>query len=149
MFEQHRGQRRTTPDDQVRPGLCLCLDAANALDDVRSKILDRPLFKTLRPVGRDVFRRRIYAVRHRTPRGFRPEAAPDIVGSTAKQQIESVALGRDNGFSSSRVVMRHRPSAVLEAATGIFLWAARRLNHAVERDMLEDPDRSHKISSSL
>jgi len=51
VFEQRRCQRRAAPDDQVRPGLRL--DPANALDDVRSKGLDRPPSKTLRPVQPD------------------------------------------------------------------------------------------------
>ena len=71
--------------------------AANALDDVRSKVLDRPPSKTVRPLGRDVFRRLVQTVRHRTVLGFRPIVAPDIVGSAAQQQIESLAVPRVDG----------------------------------------------------
>src|SRR5215475_2709607 len=109
-------------------------------------MLDRSPFKILRPVGRDVFRRCVQTVRHRTLRGFRPKATEDIVGSTTQQQIESVAVCRNNGFSCSSVVMRRRPSAVFETVTCIFLWAAGRLDHAVQRDMLDDPDFSHAVS---
>ena len=39
----------------------LRLDAANVLDDVRPKALERAPFKAFRPVGRDVFRRGVEA----------------------------------------------------------------------------------------
>src|SRR5207249_2188349 len=90
MFEQRRCQRRATPEDQVRA--VRRLDAANALDDVWSKALERAPFKTFRTVGGDIFRCRIEAVRHRTARRLWPEARPDIVGATTKQQIEALAL---------------------------------------------------------
>src|SRR5262245_56988972 len=89
MFEQHRCQRRATPEDQVRA--VLRLDAANALDDVRSKTLEWAPFETVRTVGRDILCGRVEAVRQRTARLW-PEARPDIVGATAKQQIEALAL---------------------------------------------------------
>ncbi len=44
MFEQRRCQCEATPEDKVPAGLRL--DAANALDDVRSKTLD--LFRLLK-----------------------------------------------------------------------------------------------------
>src|SRR6266516_1310943 len=90
MFEQRRCQRGAAPEDKV--GAVLRLDAANALDDVRSKALERTPFKTFRTVGSDKFCCRIEAVRHRTARRLWPEARPDIVGATAKQQIEALAL---------------------------------------------------------
>src|SRR5437667_12851402 len=90
MFEQRRCQRGATPEDKVRA--VLRLDAANALDDVRSKALERAPFKTFRTVGSDIFCCRIEAVRHRTARRLWPEARPDIVGATAKQQIEAPAM---------------------------------------------------------
>ena len=43
MFEQRRCQRGATPEDEVRA--VLRLDAANALDDVRSKALERAFRK--------------------------------------------------------------------------------------------------------
>src|SRR5437899_7632226 len=90
MFEQRRCQRGATPEDKVRA--VLRLDSANALDDVRSKALERAPFKTFRAVGRDIFRCRIDAVRHRTARRLWPVARPNIVGATAKQQIEALAM---------------------------------------------------------
>src|ERR1035437_9228184 len=70
----------------------LRLDAANALDDVRSKGLGRPPCKTFRTVGSDIFCCRIEAVRHRTARRLWPEARPNIVGATPKQQIEALTI---------------------------------------------------------
>src|ERR1044072_7715195 len=90
MFEQRRCQRGATPEDKV--GAVLRLDAANVLDDVRPKALERAPCKTLRAVGGDVLRCRIEAVRHRTARRLRPEARPDIVGATAEQQVEALTL---------------------------------------------------------
>src|SRR5205823_10378604 len=84
MFEQRRCQRGATRQDKV-PAV-LRLDAANALDDVWSNALERAPFKTFRTMGSDIFRRRIEAVRHRTARRLWPEARPEIVGATAKQQ---------------------------------------------------------------
>jgi hypothetical protein len=77
LFEQHRCQRRTAPEDQAWP--VHRLDSANALNDVRSKTLERTPFKTVRPVGLYIFRGRIQAVRERTARGLRPKARSDIV----------------------------------------------------------------------
>src|SRR5712691_9232825 len=90
MFEQRRGQCGAAPKDKVRA--VLRLDAANALDDVRSKALERAPFKTFRTVGSDIFRCRIEAVRHRTARRLWPVVGPDIVGAAAKQQIEALAM---------------------------------------------------------
>src|SRR5258705_7731729 len=90
MFEQHRCQRGATREDKVRA--VLRLDAANAVDDVRSKALERAPFKTFRTMGNDILRCRIEAVPYRTARRLWPEARPDIVGATAKQQIEALAM---------------------------------------------------------
>ena len=53
VFEQRRCQRRTATEDQVRA--VVRFDAANVLDDVRPKALERAPFKAFRPVGRNVF----------------------------------------------------------------------------------------------
>src|ERR1051325_9497692 len=94
MFEQRRCQRGATPEDKVRA--VLRLDAANALDEVRSKALERAPFKTFTTVGGDIFFCRIEAIGHRTARCLWPEARPDIVGATAKQQVEARALRGDD-----------------------------------------------------
>src|SRR4029077_8552018 len=94
MFEQCRCQRGATRENKVRA--VLRLDAANALDDVRSKALERAPFKTFRTMSSDIFCCRIEAVRHRTARRLRPEARPDIVGATAKQQIEALTIRRED-----------------------------------------------------
>src|ERR1700680_5062821 len=99
MFEQRRCQRGATREDKVRAALRL--EAANALDDVRSKALERAPFKTFRTVRRDIFCCRIEAVRHRTARRLWPEARPDVVGATAKQQIEAVAMRGDDCLPAS------------------------------------------------
>src|SRR5437762_12575584 len=93
MFEQRRCQRGATPEDEVRA--VLRLDAANALDDVRSKAFERAPFKTLRTVRRDILCCRVEAIRNRAARRLWPVVRPDIVGATAKQQIEPLAqIGR-------------------------------------------------------
>ena len=91
-------------------------------------------------------RRRVNTVRHRTLRGFRPKAAPDMVRSAAQQQIKNLTVSRDDGRSSIRVGMRPRPSAV-----GIrwVLVRAGGLNHAVQRDVFDDRDLSHRVSFNL
>src|ERR1700736_5045374 len=99
MFEQRRRQRGATPEDKVRA--VLRLDAANALDDVRSKALERAPFESFRTVGSDIFCCRIEAVRHRTARRLWAEARPEIVGATAKQQIEALALRGDDCLPAS------------------------------------------------
>src|ERR1700722_4103257 len=114
MFEQHRCQRGATPEDKARS--FLRLDAANALDDVWSKALERAPFKTLRPVGSDIFCCRIEAVRHRTARRLWPEARPGIVGATAKQQIEAPAMRSNDFISARRGPIGRGPVAVGEIA---------------------------------
>src|SRR6202041_480088 len=100
-------------------------------------------------VGRDVFCRRVQGVRHRAFLGFRPKAAENIVGSTAKQQIEVVGVSRHDGCSPFGTAMWRRPSAVREATTGIFLRPTGRLNHTVQRDMFENLDLSHAVSLNV
>src|SRR5438128_4634385 len=141
MFEDCRCQRGATPEDKVRA--VLRLDAANALDDVRSKALERAPFKTFRTVGSDKFCCRIEAVRHRTARRLWPEARPDIVGATAKQQIEALAIRGEDCISASGGPIGRGPVAVGEIAVigGV-------LKHAVQRDMFHDPDLSHDVSFS-
>src|SRR5207253_7456582 len=136
MFEQRRCQRRATREDKVRA--VLRLDAANALDDVRSEALERAPFKTFRTVGSDIFCCRIEAVRHRTARRLGPEARPDIVGATAKQQIEALALRGEDCISTSGGPIGRGPVAVGEIAVigGV-------LDHAVQRDVFDDFELSH------
>src|ERR1700680_1898284 len=99
MFDKRRCQRGAAREDKVRA--VLRLDAANALDDVRSKAFERAPFKTFRTVGSDIFGCRIEAVRHRTARRLWPEARPDIVGATAKHQIEAPAMRGDDCLPAS------------------------------------------------
>src|SRR5271169_7165148 len=112
MFEQRRCQRGATPEDKVRA--VLRLDAAKALDDVRSKALERAPCKTFRTVGNDIFCCRIEAVRHRTARRLWPEARPHIVGATAKQQIEALAIRGEDCISASGGPIGRVPGAVGE-----------------------------------
>src|SRR5437667_5171477 len=63
VFEQRRCQRGAAPEDEVRA--VLRLDAANALDDVRSKAFERAPFKTPRTVRRDILCCRVEAIRNR------------------------------------------------------------------------------------
>src|SRR5439155_7005733 len=114
MFEQRRCQRGAAREDKV-PAV-LRLDAANALDDVRSKALERAPFKTFRTVGSDEFCCRIEAVRHRTARRLWPEARPDIVGATAKQQIEALAIRGEHCVPASGGPVGRGPVAVGEIA---------------------------------
>src|SRR5580658_9951626 len=100
MFEQGRCQRGATPEDKVRA--VLRLDAANALDDVWSKALERAPFQTFRTVGNDIFCCRIEAVRQRAARRLGPEVRPHIVGATAKQQIEGLAKPGEECLPASR-----------------------------------------------
>src|SRR5208282_1653488 len=53
MLEQRRRQRGATRKDKVRA--VLRLDAANAIDDVRPKTLERLPGKTFRAVSSDIF----------------------------------------------------------------------------------------------
>src|SRR5262245_20180788 len=112
MFEQRRCQRGATPEDKVRA--VLPLDAANALDDVRSKTLEGAPFKTLRTVGRDIFRCRVEAVRKRTARRLWPVVRPDVVSATAKQQIEALVLRGDHGVPAGGGPVGFGPAGVGE-----------------------------------
>src|SRR5258708_39200749 len=99
MLEQRRGQRGAAPENEVRA--VQRLDPANARDDVRSEALERSPCKTFRTVGRDILPCCIEAVRHRTARRLRPEARPDIVGATTKQQVEALALRGNDRIPAS------------------------------------------------
>src|SRR3984957_15403215 len=110
MFEQRRCQRGATPEDKVRASLRL--DAATALDDVRSKALERAPFKAFRTVGNDIFGCRIQAVCHRTARCLWPEARPHIVGATAEQQIEAPAMRGEEFIPASGGPIGHGPVSV-------------------------------------
>src|SRR5712691_13146753 len=142
MFEQRRCQRGATPEDEVRA--VLRLDAANALDDVRSKAFERAPFKTFRTVRSDIFCCRIETVRHRAARRLWPVARPDIVGATAKQQIEALALRGHDCLPTSGGPIGCGPVAVGEIAV-----IAGVLDHAVQRDVFEDLKRSHLSLSVL
>src|SRR5438552_196345 len=136
MFEQRRCQRGAAREDKV--SAVLGLDAANALDDVRSKDLERAPFKTFRTVCRYYICRRIESVRHRTARRHWPEARPDIVGATAKQEIEALAIRGEHCVPASGGPVGRGPVAVGEIAVigGV-------LDHAVQRDVFDDCERSH------
>src|SRR5882762_5726756 len=110
MFEHRRCQRGAAREDKVRA--VLRLDAATALDDVRSKALERAPFKTFRTVSSDIFCCRIEAVRYWTARRLWPEARPDIVGATAKQQIEALALRGHDCLPASGGPIGRGPVAV-------------------------------------
>src|SRR6266403_4926710 len=93
--------------------------------------------------GSDIFCCRTDTVRHRTARRLWPEARPDIVGATAKQQIEAFAMRGEDCISASGGPIGRGPVAVGEIAVigGV-------LNHAVQRDMFHDLDLSHSVSFS-
>jgi hypothetical protein len=106
MFEQRRCQGRAASEDQVRRVfLPDRLDAAKPLDDFRSQALERVPFQTIGPVGCDVFRGRVQAVRERTARGRGPVARPDIVGAPAVQEIEGLAMRRKDRLSGSGIAI--------------------------------------------
>ena len=67
-------------------------DTSNAIHEVRSNGLEWTPFQTLRSVSYDVLRCRIQAVRHGTPRCFRPETRQQVVGSAAKQHVAGLAV---------------------------------------------------------
>src|SRR5262249_58414624 len=73
-----------------------------------------------------------------TARRLWPEARPDIVCATAKQQIEAPAMRGDDYLSASGGPIGRGPVAVGEIA--VF---AGDLDHAVQRDVFEDFELSH------
>src|SRR5215203_394080 len=113
-FEQRRCQRGATRQDEV--WTVLRLDAANIRDDVWSEALEWTPFKTVRTVSDNIFRCRIEAVPDRTARRLWPEARPDVVRATAKQQIETVAMRRHDGVAARGRPIRSAPVAVREIA---------------------------------
>src|SRR5437764_9585103 len=121
MLEHRRRQRGTAREDEVRT--VRRLDAANALDDVRSNALEWTPLETFRTVRDDVLRRRVEAVRERTARRLRPEPRPHVVGATAEQQIEALAMRGEHRISTGRSPIARGPVDVGET---IF---ARRLDH--------------------
>jgi hypothetical protein len=89
-------------------------------------------------MGSDIFCCRIEAVRYRTARRLWPVARPEIVGATAKQQIEALAMRGHDCIPASGGPIGRGPVAVRETA----LFAGG-LDHAVQRDVFDDLDLSH------
>src|ERR1700739_952642 len=139
---ERRCQRGATRKDKVRA--VLRLDAANAVDDVQPKALERAPCKTFRTVGNDIFCCRIEAVRHRTARRLWPEAGPHIIGATTKQQIVALAILGEDCISASGGPIGRGPGAV-----GEIVFIGGLLDHAVQRDMFHDPDLSHTVSLNI
>ena len=63
-----------------------------------------------------IFRCLIEAARLRTARRLRPEARPDVVGATAEQQIEALAIRGEDCISASGGPIGRGPVAVGEIA---------------------------------
>jgi hypothetical protein len=89
-------------------------------------------------VGSDIFCCRIEGVRHRTARRLWPEARQDIVGATAKQQIEAPATRGEECIPASGGPIGRVPVDVGEIVVigGV-------LDHAVKRDVFGDFELSH------
>src|SRR5262249_45682660 len=83
---------------------------------------------------------RIQPVGHRTLRCPGPETRPCIVGAAAKQQVATPAVSLDHHRQPGRAAIRRGPVAVWEV---VFARTAGHLDHAVQRDMLEDPELAH------
>ena len=84
----------------------------------------------------------------RTARRLRPEARPDIVGAPtpAKQQIEVLAMGREDCISASGAAIGCCLVAV--GVIGVFARAAN-LDYAVRRDVFDDFEFSHCVFFNL
>src|SRR5690606_12306924 len=95
--------------------------------------------------GRDVLRRRVQRVRHRTIL-LRPVPGPDVVRAPPEQQVKPLAVRGIDRLSYGRIRVRERPAAMAEAAVAIFLRPAGPLDHTVQRDVLDDPDLPHVLS---
>lgn len=64
-------------------------------------------------------------------------------GTSTGKKVETLALRRVDGVAFGRIVMRHRPSAIGVVAVSVIFRSADALDHAVQRDMFDDPDLSH------
>jgi hypothetical protein len=89
-------------------------------------------------VRSDIFLGRIEAVRHRTARRLWPEVRPGIVGATAKQQIEFLAMRGEECVPASGGTIGCGPVTVGKIAV-----ISGGLEHAVQRDMFHDFELSH------
>jgi len=128
VFEQRRCQRGAAPEDDV--WAVLRLDAANSTDYVRSEALERAPCETSRTVSSDIFFCCIEGVRHWTARRLWPEARQDIVGATAKQQIETLAAGGEECIPASG-----GPIGRIPVDVGEIIVIDGVLDHAVKRDV--------------
>jgi hypothetical protein len=66
-------------------------------------------------------------------------------GTRPAQEIEGIAIRRQDRLSRGGITIRRRPSAVW--VVRIFVRAAGSLDHAVERDIFDDPALSHAASA--
>ena len=96
LFEQHRSQLRTPPDDQLRP--IFLLKPANALKDVRSQGPQPDPMQGPPACGSRHISSPRSAFPHRAV-GASAKSRSSVVGAAAKQQIEMLALTFDDGRS--------------------------------------------------
>jgi len=68
------------------------------------------------------------------------KARPHIVGATAKQQIEALAIRGEYCISASWGPIGRAPVAV-----GEIVFIGGLLDHAVQRDLFDEPDLSHAV----
>src|SRR4051794_28439478 len=113
MLEQRRSQSGAAGEDKVPAALRL--DAPNAFNEIRTNTLEWSPFKTLRTVGRDKFCGRIEPIPHRAARRLGPVFRPEIVGATAKQQVEALAVSGEYCIPASGSPIRRGPVAVRKA----------------------------------
>ncbi len=74
---------------------------------------------------------------------MRPVRRPNIIGFAPQQQVEGLVHLLSQLRSKHRVGKMADPPALLEAAAGIFLRSARRLDDAIQGDMFKHNQFSH------
>src|SRR5271154_3407395 len=85
-------------------------------------------------VGHDVLRQRVDCRGNGVPRIglIRPVAAENVERSATEQERAGVAVELHDELADGWVFERGLPATMGEGATGIFIWSAGRLHHAVE-----------------
>src|SRR5437867_9789188 len=99
--------------------------------------------------GRDVLVRVVQDRRERIVLAFRPDRVKVLIGPPAEQQGTALGHALAHLRRHHLVVVRDSPAAVRESAARVLVGAARRLHHAVERQVAHDRDLHFAMLSKI
>src|SRR5262245_37415240 len=141
--DQRLQQFAAAPDMQWQP--VRCLEPADLLDDVTVNALGFLPFKTLETVRDDVFSRFVERLGDVAALLW-PVGGEDLVGPAAQEHVEFIGDRLAHGLVHAFVHEGHGPPSEGEPVARILLGATGTLHDAVDHDLRDGDDRSHRLS---